>query len=43
MGAGTVQSGIPVLGEIPRGAHFCQFYEQPGFVVDLPCGEPEQT
>ncbi len=43
MGAGTVQSGIPVLGEIPRGAHFCQFYEQPGFVVGLPCGEPEQT
>jgi signal transduction histidine kinase len=27
-GASTVQSGIPVLGEIPRGVHFCQFYER---------------
>src|SRR5260370_7743754 len=29
MGARKVQSGLPVLGEIPWGTHVCQFYERP--------------
>jgi signal transduction histidine kinase len=29
MGARKVQSGLPVLGEIPWGTHLCQFYERP--------------
>ncbi len=29
MGARSVQSGLPVLGEIPWGTHICQFYERP--------------
>ena len=60
MGASTVQSGIPVLGEIPRGLGLYIVKAIVGamggtvraesaigagatFVVDLPCGEPEQT
>ena len=29
MGVTKVQTGLPVLGEIPWGTHLCQFYERP--------------
>src|SRR5260370_35008092 len=29
MDASKVQSGLPILGEIPWGTHLCQFYERP--------------
>src|ERR1700687_4065944 len=34
MGASTVQSGIPILGEVSWGVHFCQFYERPGDLLE---------
>jgi signal transduction histidine kinase len=35
LGANTVESGLPILGEIPWGIHLCHFYESRGDLFEM--------
>jgi hypothetical protein len=34
-GGGSRKSGIGVVGDLPWGSHFCQFYATPGDMIDV--------